>query len=285
MQQINHYIFELYHYLLNLRDTMEYVIDREHLEALYNQRKNVLTQGLQETAPLGNFFKRNEEQSEKLRKDLNDFIDEVYGDDSTILKLVDGKVRVDHTQHITLLDKIAGLQESIRDIVYGHLNFAAQNHETESVVVDCVEADDKLYRLIITMFAMREMEKSFAEFQKVMGESGGKETPQSNFIAQNEILVLAKIVRFAREHHHCKENDILDAMDKALALIEMVEGRRERRDNKPFGELFKDVRETLNPLVAKYETAWREKFQKAVNEVVASNEKRKAEAEQEAKKA
>ena len=46
MNQINHYIFDLYHYLLNLRDTLEYVIEREHQEALYNQRKTVLTQGL-----------------------------------------------------------------------------------------------------------------------------------------------------------------------------------------------------------------------------------------------
>ena len=285
MQQINHYIFDLYHYLLNLRDTLEYVIEREHLEPLYNQRKSVLTQGLQETAPLGNFFKRNEEQSEKLKKDLEEFIEEVYGDDSTILKVADGKVRVDHTQHIKLMDKICGLQESIRDIIYGHLGYASQNKELEPVVADVIEADDKLYRLIITMFAMRDMEKSFAEFHKVMSESGGATTPQSNFIAQNEILVLAKVVRFAREHHHCKENEILDAMDQACALIEMVEGRRERRDNKPFGELFKDLRDTLNPLVSKYENAWREKFQKAVQEVIASNKKRQEESEEEAKKA
>ena len=285
MNQINHYIFDLYHYLLNLRDTLEYVIERDHLEPLYTQRKNVLTQGLLETAPLGNFFKRNEEQSEKLKKNLEEFVDEVYGENSTILRLAEGKVRVDHTQHIALIDKVTGLQESVRDIIYGHINFANQSHEADPLVVDVVEADDKLFRLIVTMFAMREMEKSFAEFQKVMGESGGKETPQSNFIAQNEILVLAKAVRFARDHHHCKENEILDCMDQACALIEMIEGRRERRDNKSFGDLFKDLREKINPLVNKYETAWREKFQKAVQEVIASNEKRQAEAEEQAKKA
>ena len=285
MNQINHYIFDLYHYLLNLRDTLEYVIERDHQEALYTQRKNVLTQGLLETAPLGNFFKRNEEQSAELKKNLEEFVEEIYGDDSTILKLAEGKVRVDHTQHIALIDKICGLQESVRDIIYGHMNFANQSHELDPLVAEVIEADDKLYRLVITMFAMREMEKSFAEFQKVMGESGGKETPQSNFIAQNEILVLAKAVRFSREHHHCKENEILDALDQACALIEMVEGRRERRDNKNFGDLFKDVRETLNPLVSKYENAWREKFQKTVQEVIASNKKRQEEAEEQAKKA
>ena len=285
MNQINHYIFDLYHYLLNLRDTLEYVIEREHLEPLYTQRKNVLTQGLLETAPLGNFFKRNEEQSAKLKKDLEEFVDEVYGDDSTILKVAEGKIRVDHTQHIALIDKVCGLQESVRDIIYGHLQFASQQKELEPLIAEVIEADDRLYRLIITMFAMRDMEKSFAEFQKVMGEANGAQTPQSNFIAQNEILVLAKVVRFSREHHHCKENDIMDVMDQACATIEMVEGRRERRDGKPFGEIFKDLRDKINPLVNKYETAWREKFQQAVKEVIASNEQRQAEAEEQAKKA
>ena len=285
MNQINHYIFDLYHYLLNLRDTLEYVIERDHLEPLYTQRKNVLTQGLLETAPLGNFFKRNEEQSEKLKKDLEEFVDEVYGEDSTILKVAEGKVRVDHTQHIALIDKVCGLQESVRDIIYGHLQYASQQKELESLISDVVEADDRLYRLIITMFAMREMEKSFAEFQKVMGEANGAQTPQSNFIAQNEILVLAKVVRFSRDHHHCKENDIMDVMDQACALIEMVEGRRERRNNKLFVDLFRELRDAINPLVNKYETAWREKFQEAVKAIIASNEERKAEAEEQAKKA
>jgi len=273
MNQTNHYIFNLYHYLLNLRDTLEYTIDREHNQQLYDQRKRVLTEGLNENAPLGNFLKNNPEQGEKLTQQLKEFIDEVYGDDSTILRLSEGKVRVDHGQHIKLFEMVAGLQEQIRDIIYGYLGFAAQHNDTESVITDLVAADDKLFRPVYVMLAMREFEKSFGEFQKVMNESQGKPTPQSNFIVQNEISVLSRNIRFIIQHHHCMENEIMDVMDLTNAVIEMTEGRRERRDNKSFKDIFDDLNGKLNALVVKYEPLWRESFQKGVNEAVAFAQK------------
>lgn len=273
MNQTNHYIFNLYHYLLNLRDTLEYTIDREHNQQLYDQRKKVLSEGLNENAPLGNFLKNNPEQGEKLTQQLKEFVDEVYGDDSTILRLADGKVRVDHGQHIKLFEMVAGLQEQIRDIIYGYLGFAAQNNDTESVITDLVAADDKLFRPVYVMLAMREFEKSFGEFQKVMNESQGKPTPQSNFIVQNEISVLSRNIRFIIQHHHCMENEIMDVMDLTNAVIEMTEGRRERRDNKSFKDIFDDLNAKLNALVVKYEPLWRESFQKGVNEAVAFAQK------------
>ena len=268
MNQTSHYIFNLYHYLLNLRDTLEYTIEREHAENLFVQRKNVLTDGLKENAALGSFLKNNPEQGEKIKKNLQDFVDEVYGDESTILKLTEGKVRVDHTQHIKLFEFVSGLQESVRDILYGYLNFAAQNHEQEAVITDLVALDDKLYRLVFTMLAFREFQKSFAEFQKVMNESKGQPTPQSNFIVQNEITKLANMLRFNHQHHHCTENEIMDALDEVLAIIEMTEGRRERRDNKSFKDIFDASNARLNGLVVKYEPLWREAFQKALNEAI-----------------
>lgn len=273
MNQTSHYIFNLYHYLLNLRDTLEYTIDREHQEALYTQRKNVLTNGIKEDAPLGNFLKNNPEQGEKLTNQIKEFVEEVYGDDSSILKVTEGKVRVDHTQHIKIFDMVAGLQENIRDIVYGYLGFANQNNDKEAIISDLVDADDKLFRPVFVMLAMRELEKSFGEFQKVMSESQGKPTPQSNFIVQNEILVLSRNIRFVIQHHHCMENEIMDVMDLTNAVIEMTEGRRERRDNKSFKDIFDDLNGKLNALVVKYEPLWREKFQKAVNEAIAFSQK------------
>ena len=273
MNQTSHYIFNLYHYLLNLRDTLEYAIDREHTDALYNQRKRVLTEGLNENAPLGSFFKNNQEQAEKVVAQLKEFIDEVYGDDSTILRLSEGKVRVDHSQHIKLFEYVSGLQESIRDIIYGYLNFARQNNDSEAIINDLVAADDRLYRPVFVMLAMRELEKSFGEFQKVMSESKGQPTPQSNFIVQNEIIKLSQMIRSCHQHHHCTENEIMDVLDQTLAVIEMTEGRRERRDNKSFKDIFDDLNGKLNALVAKYEPLWRENFQKALQEAVAFSSK------------
>ena len=273
MNQTSHYIFNLYHYLLNLRDTLEYTIDREHKEELFNQRKRILTQGLNENAPLGNFFKNNEEQGEKLTASLKEFIDEFYGDDSTICRVSEGKVRVDHTQHIKLFDTLCGLQESIRDIIYGYLGYANQTKELEPFIKELVDADDRLFRPVFVMLAMREFQKSFSEFQKVMNESQGKPTPQSNYIVQNEITILARNIRFVIQHHHCIETDIMEVMDWVNAVIEMTEGRRERKDGKSFKDLFEDLNAKLNGLVVKYEELWRKAFQAAVQEEVAFNQK------------
>ena len=275
MNQTSNYIFGIYHYLLNLRDTLEYAIDREHKEAMYSQRKNVLVNGLQENAPLGSFFKNNPEQGEKIKEKINEFIDEVYGENSAILRVSDDKVRVDHTQHIKIFDFVCGLQESVRDILYGYINFANKNHENETVIQELVDADDRLYRCVFFMLVLREFEKSFGEFQKVMSESKGQPTPQSNFIVQNEIVKMTSLLRFCHQHHHCKENEIMDVLDQTLAVIEMTEGRRDRRDNKSFKDLFEELNKKLNELVAKYEQPWREKYNAALKEALDYQEKMK----------
>jgi len=274
MNQTSQYIFNIYHYLLNLRDTMEYTIDRDHDAKLYEQRKNVLTKGMAEGSALGNFFKNNKEQGDKIIEKLNEFIKDVYGDDSTILKVADGKVRVDHTQNIKIFDYVVGISESIRDILYGYVNYAKQQNQYEDEIGKLLEQDDRLYRTVVIMLVLKEFEKSFAEFQKVMGESQGKPTPQSNFIVQNEIVKLAGFIRFARDHRHIMDTESLELFDRVNALIEMTEGRRERKDNKGFKELFDETNKELNALVAKVEPGWKETFNKVMQEAIAASQEK-----------
>ena len=189
----------------------------------------------------------------------------------------DGKIRVDHTQHIKLFDGVTGLSESIRDIIYGYLNYARQNNDSEAIITDLVTLDDRLYRCVLAMLGLREFEKSFAEFQKVMSESQGKPTPQSNFIVQNEISKLAGFIRFSRQHIHVTDNETLDLLDEVNAIIEMTEGRRDRRDGKPFKDIFEDINKRLNEAVAKNEPIWRDAFNKALNEMMQLSRKQAAE--------
>lgn len=261
MNQTSQYIFNLYHYLLNLRDTLEYTINREHTKALYDQRKTVLTKGLEKGAALSNFLDNNPETGNKVREKLNEFIKELYSDESTILTVSGETVRVDYTQNIKILDYVTGLSESMRDIIHGYLNYARGKNELEESIADLVIADDRLYRDVLAMLALNEYQKSFGEFQKVMAESQGKPTPQSNFIVQNEISKLASFMRFSRDHHRIMDNETLDVLDEVNALIEMTEGRRERRDNKNFNDLFKEVSDKIKANVAKAEGEWKPKFE------------------------
>ena len=55
MNNFSLYTFRLYHYLLTLRDTMEYSIKRDHKVEVYENRKKILTDNLEEGTPVGDF--------------------------------------------------------------------------------------------------------------------------------------------------------------------------------------------------------------------------------------
>ena len=277
----NQYIFNIYHYLLNLRDTVEYTIDREHKKELYENRKNVLVSGLAPNSALGNFLENNKEQGDKIKAKIQEVIDDLYSENSTVIKVTeDGQLRVDHTQHIKIFDEVVGIQESVRDILYGYMNYARQQNAYDEEMGKLVALDEKMTRTILAMLIMRDFEKSFGEFQKVMGESNGQPTPQSNFIVQNEISKMANLMRFSRQHCHCTDNETLDLLDDVNKVIEMTEGRRDRRDNKPFSDFFNDINGRLQEHVAKLEPQWKEVYEKLFREMVELSNKQKDESEQ-----
>lgn len=285
MNQASQYIFNLYHYLLNLRDTLEFTLPRDHELAMYEQRKRVLKMGIEKGSALGNFLEQNKEQGDKIRKNLEDFIDDVYGDNSTVLMVSNDKVRVDHTQHLKIYEYVVGNAEAIRDIVYGYINFARSRNELEPEMSELMKKDEVLYRTILAMLVMRDFEKSFAEFQKVMGENQGKPSPQSNFIVQNEINKMSGFIRFSRQHCHATDNKTLDLLDEVNEVIEMCEGRRDRREKTPgvqfsFKEIFDNINNKLNEYLKEVEPVWKECFDKIFNEAIEAEKNKQAAAEE-----
>ena len=277
MNRFNQYIFNLYHYLLNLRDTMEYTIKREHKVALYNQRKEVLTNGLTASnTAMGSFIENNGENGEKLKARIQEFLDEVYSENSTILVPAGETVRVDDGQHVKLFDYVVNLGETLRDVLYGYVGLGEKNKDLDPLIKNLIAADEKLYRTVVTMLILNDFKASFFEFQKVMGESKGQPTPQSNFIVQNEIVKYATFIRFSRQHCRNTDNETLDILDDTIKLIEMTEGRRDRRDDKPFTFFFDEIGIRLHEHVKKLEPIWQEAYNRAVKEVMASQQQNNA---------
>ena len=267
MNNFSLYTFRLYHYLLTIRDTLEYTIKRDHKVEIYENRKRILVDNLQEGTPFGDFLKNNGETGDKIREKVQSFIDELYSEKSTILMPSGQDVRVDTAQVVTLYDMTVGLTETLRDIVFQYVAHGLSIKEIDPMMVDLVNDDERMYRIILSMLVMRSFQESFAEFQKVMGESEGKPTPQSNFIVQNELVKMAGYLRFSRQHTRCTDNETLDLLDDTLKVIEMTEGRRQRPDNKGFKEIFDDLNNRLNMAAAKFENVWKNQYQKVVAEV------------------
>ena len=267
MNNFSLYTFRLYHYLLTLRDTMEYTIKRDHKIEIYENRKKILTENLEEGTPFGDFLKNNGEAGEKIKEKIKQFLEDIYSEKSTILMPSNDLVRVDVAQAVTLFDMTVGLTETLRDIVYQYVAYGTNNKEIDPMLVGLINDDERMYRIVLSMLVMRYFQESFAEFQKVMGESEGKPTPQSNFIVQNELVKYAGFLRFSRQHTRSTDNETLDLLDETLKVIEMTEGRRQRPDNKGFKEIFDDLNNKLNTAAAKFETVWKQTYQRVVQEV------------------
>ena len=267
MNNFSLYTFRLYHYLLTLRDTMEYSIKRDHKVEVYENRKKILTENLEEGTPFGDFLKNNGEAGDKIKEKINEFLNNLYSADSTILVPSGELVRVDVGQMVTLFDMTVGLTETLRDIVYQYIAYGQERKEIDPMIVGLVADDERMYRIVLSMLVMRLFEESFAEFQKVMAESQGKQTPQSNFIVQNELVKYSGFLRFSRQHTRSTDNETLDLLDETLKVIEMTEGRRQRPDNKGFKEIFDDLNNQLNTLAAKFEGVWKQTYTRVVQEV------------------
>ena len=105
MNDATRFIMGIYQVSLMVRDTLEYVQGRpEHDVNFYNQRKQIINHGLVENSPLSHFLAQNGEVGEKIRANINEFIEFAYSEDSTYITLENGKIIVDHAQDLKALD-------------------------------------------------------------------------------------------------------------------------------------------------------------------------------------
>ena len=260
MTQLSKYIVELYNYMLNIRDTMEFTMPRDHSVEAYNARKKVLTDGIKEGYAFGNFILNNGEKGEELKKNFDEFINEYYSENSSIVTVAGEQVRVDSAQNVKILTDLIRPVETMKDIIGQYVAVGMQKNELDSNVTQLLVYDDRMFRIVFFMLGMREYEKSFLEFNKVMAESQGKPTPQSNFIVQNELAVLTKAFRDIRARNKFTDNESLDMLDETIKVIEMTEGRRDRINNKAFKDIFEDINRRLTEAVAKVEADWKTCF-------------------------
>ena len=126
MKQINQYIFNIYHFILNVRDTMEYTIKRDHDVKLFENRKKVIEDNLKEGTAFGNFLKNNGEAGDKIKEQVQTFINDFYGPDQHVLTVAGDKVRVDFSQNIKIFEGVMNLSNPLRDILTQYVAMSKQ---------------------------------------------------------------------------------------------------------------------------------------------------------------
>ena len=256
-------------------NTLEYAMKKDNYDVnAYKARKEIITTEITQNTPLKNCCEHSEEAGKKLLDKINELLDVVYSENSTIVRLTqDGnELRVDYSQAIAVFEAVMPIHEEIRKIIAAHVN-AAQKEEKfdEPTFPEVITKEEYFYRGLVNMLMLEELDHQFAEYNKARQEAKGGITAQSNFI-QNDINRLVKLFQFSRENAFARNAEYYEVIDPLFALIEMTGGRRDLPQGKNFGEMFVSVKKVAREKTAKWEEAWKgvyEPFMKHFTEEVA----------------
>ena len=276
MNQISEVVATLIHYNVAVRDTLEYTIKKEKYEVeLFQAKKKAILIEVNESTPLKKIIESSGDNGKALDKQIRDFYDQIYGDDSTVLKLgVDG-LRVDAAQHLAIFTQVVPIREHIEDMINGILNDAHGNNADVAQVEAVVLADEKLERGVAYMTLVDELIKLFNDYNLSRNEAKGAETASSRFIG-HDISTVISLIEFQKAHSHVTDNEYWVMQDKVMALVEMMTGRRPLPTGKKFPDVMKEVQDLTRLYIRDVEPNFRSLYTPMIEELV---EQAKADAE------
>ena len=268
MNQMSNYILGIYQVMLMVRDTLEYTMQGRKADLrAYNERKAGFKALLVDNAPLPRFVAANGEKSAKVMENLQNFIKNVYSEQSTIVRIASEEVRVDHAQHIQIYEQVIGLYQTLLDIVNGYMAFAKKENQYETIVGAVVESDEYFYRVYSHLVIMDDIVATFGEFNKVMKENQGKPNPMANYIIDDLKKLFGYLV-FQKQHNKIREIKYNEMVDNCFVLMETMEGKRALPEGKSFPDLFKTNKELILSLLSPAEFNWKAQFKNWMNEAV-----------------
>ena len=244
-------------------NTLEYAMKKENYDVnAYKARKEIITTEITQNTPLKNCCDHSEEAGKKLLEKINELLDLVYSENSTIVRITqDGnEIRVDYSQAIAIFDAVLPIHEEVRKIIASHIAAAQKDNKLdEAMIPDVLNKEEYFYRGLVNMLMLEELDHQFAEYNKARQEAKGGISAQSNFI-QNDINRLVNLFRFSRDCASARNSEYYEMIDPLFALIEMTGGRRDLPEGKNFGEIFIEVKKITREKTAKWEAAWNEAY-------------------------
>lgn len=273
MDTISRVIVSLVYYNSLVRDTLEYTLRKDKFEVnFYDYKRNGIVNEIKLQTPLKVFLDQNGEKGEELRKKLEAFGNDFYSDTSTVIKKSADGLRVDSAQSVRIFESVIPLHEELNSIIKLHVNYARQNNQLDERIVTLTDADERFYRAVALMTLNGEIDRQFEEFNKVMRESKGEATPQSNFI-QNDLNTLVKCLATVRQNATAKDHLYTNALDAVFNSVEMMNGKRELPAGKNFPDVFNDASIKIRDFVQDSEDAWKKIYQPLLQELIDDNKK------------
>ena len=264
-----------------VRDTLEYCIRKDSYDPkLYQEKKRSILIEVDQHTPLKDIIDHSGENGEKLEKAIREFYADVYGDDSTILKLADDGLRVDHNQHMAIYRHVLPIHENVNNMILGVLQNGHQNNLDVADVEKLHNADEAMYRGVAYMALVNDLCRLFNEYNQARNEAKGEETPASKFIG-NDISAIIQNINFVRANAKITNAVYKNMEDKIVELMENMTGRRDLPIGKKFPDVMRETLETINLYVRDSEATFRSLYVPTINaliEQVKADDAKRAEA-------
>lgn len=280
MEQINRVIVSLVYYNSLIRDSLEYTIARDNFDVnFYNYKKYGIINELKLNTPLKGFLDSNGDKGNELRKKLETFGEELYGDKSTLLRADEKTVKVDRGQVNKIFEMAIPLHEEMNSVIKLHSTYSTEHGTADEKITQLLVADENFYRAVAMFTVSSSIFEKFQEFNKAMNESQGQKTPQASFIEQ-ELQVLLRCYEIVAQNATTKDELFVEAKDAISQSIEMMTNRRDLPKGKNFGDVFNDCRAKANKFLLISEEEWKKTYEPAVNEMKADLDALRAKAEE-----
>lgn len=269
MNQISEVITTLIHYKVVVRDTMEYTLNKDKYDvALFNEKKRSVLVELNEPTPLRSIIDNSAETGKKFEDMVRNWYDQVYGDNSTILKSADDGLRVDHAQHLAIFQGVVPIHENVEAMINGIINDAHNRSIDVKAAQEVDLAEERLYRAVAYMTLTNELVKLFGDYNQARREANGAETAASKFIG-NDISAIINLLSQVRANSKLTDNTYMTMQDKIFDLVEHMTGRRDLPTGKNFGQVIQDTQQTIANYVKEVEPAFRTVYVPLINELIA----------------
>ncbi len=260
-----------------IRDTLQFTLkNTTPNENLYKALKTTILKEHTVNSPLKSLIDNNGENGQKLLQLIEEFGNTIYGDDSTILKLADDGLRIDHAQNITIIELVERLYEEFSNIILSVLNEARKNNQLEAYTDHMVVSGERFYRGVFLLCDFLEIREQFNEFVKIMNENKGVKTAASNFV-NRDLNKLFNLFYNSKNRSKIKDDLYINALDMLNNTMEMMMGRRNLPQGSNFGEQLTKTHEAIRNFLADAEKDFRATcvpaFQQLFNEAKEAREK------------
>lgn len=273
MNQTTYFVFGIYQLNLLLRDSLEYMVpNRQYSLELYDKRKEGLLALTSEMSPLGRFLDLNKDKAEQIKNSFKNFIEQVYSENATIVKKIDGAIEVDNALKVPFYEMATGIFQTVEDIIYGYINHAKTANQYEEYLEKAVYNNELYFRSLSYFAVFLDLFAKFNELQTAFRESQGQPTPAGNFI-NDEISKLIGILRFQKQHSKITDVGFNEMVDKVNAFIETMAGRRKLPEGLKFPDYFAQVRDEVLSQLQKSEIDFKNAFAPILKDYIAFTQK------------